>query len=113
MELITFVEAPTHKLTYQRNPERFYNVKSEALVTCVSSVIVRGTGQINAMHGRSRFGGAIIVIRNLKRSNKPNVMKGHVEQKNATAVVSGVDELVTGQVSVTHVFRDTNRMKTK
>jgi hypothetical protein len=106
MELITFVEAPIHKLTYQRNPERFYNVKSEAPVTCVSSVTVRGTGQINAMHGRFRFGGAIIAIRNLKRSNKPNVMKGHVEQKNATAVVSDVDELVTGRVSVTHVFRE-------
>ena len=85
---------------------RFYNVKSEELVTCVSSVTVQGTGQTNAMHGRSRFGDAIIVSRNLKRSSKPNVMKGHVELKNATMVVSGVEERVTGRVSVTHVFRD-------
>ena len=93
---------------------RFYNVKSEALVTCVSSVTVQGTGQTNAMHGRSRFGDAIIANQSLIRSSKPNDTKGHVERKNVTAVVvSGVDERVTGLVSVTHVFRDTDRMNTK
>jgi hypothetical protein len=82
-------------------------VKSEVSVTCVSSVTVQDTGQTNAMHGRSRFGDAIIVSRNLKRSNRLNVTKGHVERRNATAVVvSGVDERVTGRVSVTRVFRD-------
>ena len=85
---------------------KFYSVKSEALVTCVSSVTVQDTGQTNAMHGRSRFGDAIIASRNLKRSSKLNGMKGHVERKNVKAVVSGVDERVTGRVSVTHVFRD-------
>ena len=81
-------------------------MKSEELVTCVSSVTVQDTGQTNAMHGLSRFGDAIIASRNLKRSSKPNGMKGHVERRNATAVVSGVDERVTGRVSVTHVFRE-------
>jgi hypothetical protein len=87
--------------------ERFYSVKSEVSVTCVSNAIVQDTGLVSAMHGRSRFGDAIIVSRNLKRSNRLNVTKGHVERRNATAaVVSGVDERVTGRVSVTHVFRE-------
>jgi len=107
------VEVPTRKLTYQRTHERFYGVRYEAPVTCVSSVTVQGTGQTNAMHGRLRFGGAIIVNQNLKQSNKLNGMKGHVERRNATAVVSGVDERVTGRASVMHVFRDAGCMKTK
>jgi hypothetical protein len=107
------VEVPTHKLTYQMTHERFYSVRSEVLVTCVSSVTVQGTGQTNAMHGRLRFGGAIIANQNLKQSNRLNVMKGHVERRNVTAVVSGVDELVTGRASVTHVFRDFMCLKTK
>jgi starvation-inducible outer membrane lipoprotein len=108
-----FVEVPTHKLTYQRTHVRFYGVRSEAPVTCVSSVTVQGTGQTNAMHGRSRFGGAIIANQNLKQSNRLNVMKGHVERRNGMAVVSGVDERVTGRASVMHVFRDADCMKTK
>jgi hypothetical protein len=109
-----FVEVPIHKLTYQMTHERFYNVKLEAQVTCVSSVTVQDIGRVNAMHGRSRFGDATIVNLNLTRSNRLNVMKGHVERKNATAVVvSGVDEGVTGRVSVTHVFRDGERINTK
>jgi hypothetical protein len=36
-----------------------------------------------------------------------------VERRNAMAVVSGVDERVTGRASVTHVFRDADCMKTK
>jgi hypothetical protein len=91
----------------------FYNVKSEELVTCVSSVTVQGTGQTNAMHGLSRFGDAIIASRNLKRSSKPNGMKDYVERRNATVVVSGVGEQVTGRVSVTHAFRDADLMKNK
>jgi hypothetical protein len=106
-----FVEVPTHKLTYQRTHERFYGVRSEAPVTCVSSVTVQGTGQTNAMHGRLRFGAAIIANQNLKQSNRLNVMKGHVERRNAMAVVSGVDERVTGRASVTHGFKGVEREK--
>ena len=92
---------------------KFYSVKFEAQVTCVSSVTVQDIGRVNATHGRSRFGDATIVNLNLKRSSKLNVMKGHVERKNARVAVSGVEERVTGRVSVTHVFRDADRMNTK
>jgi hypothetical protein len=91
----------------------FCSVKLEAQVMYVSSVTVQDIGRVNAMHGRSGFGCAIIANRNLKRSNKPNGMKGHVERRNATAVVvSGVEERVTGRTNVTHVFRDGERINT-
>jgi hypothetical protein len=105
-----FVEVPIHKLTYQMTHERFYSVKSEVPVTCVSNVTVQDIGRVNAMHERSRFGGAIIANRNLTRSSRLNVMKGHVDRANVQAdvgtAVTDAAAQDTGRTSVTHVFRD-------
>jgi hypothetical protein len=58
----------------------------------------------------------IIVNLNLIRSNKLNVTNVHADRVGAQAaagIVTGVEDRVTGQISVTHVFRDADRVKIK
>jgi hypothetical protein len=110
------VEVPIHKSSCRTNPRRLYNERFEERLMYVSNVTAKATGRVNVTHAPSKYGGAIIAIRSSTRSNKPNVTNVHADRVGARVAVGTATDAVaqvTGQISVTHVFRDDNLLKPK
>ena len=116
MELITYVEVRIRRSICPKSPENHCSVKFGAPLTCVSNVTVRGTGQVSVMPGPFRYGDVNIVNLNLIRSNKPNVTYVHVVRVGVrveAGTATDADVQGTGLISVTRVFRATDRLNFK
>ena len=117
MELIMSVEAHIRKSNCPMNQRALYNERFVARLTCVSSATERVTGRVSVTHGQLRYGGATIAIRNSIHNNKPSVMNGRAGRAvgRAVAGTAVIDAVArgTGRTSVTHVYRDDERINSK
>lgn len=112
-----FVEVRIRKSSSRKSRENFYNERFEERLTCVSSATVKAIGRANVMHAPSKCGGVNIATLNLIRNNRLSATNVHVDRAAAQVgmgtVVTDVGAWDTGRTSVTHVYRDDDRINSK